>query len=184
MRKLIYHVASTLDNYIAREDGTTDGFLEEGAHVSEYIESLQGYDTVIMGRRTYEYGYAFGLQPGARAYPHMRHYIFSKTIHLQNPQGIEIVKEREIERVQQLKQEEGTPIYLCGGGAFAGFLFDHGLIDELILKLNPVVFGSGIKLFGDSVKKAALTVCDAKTYANSVILIRYRINDDTMHTNG
>lgn len=176
MRKLIYHVASTLDNYIAHEDGTTHGFVQEGEHINEYIESLQGYDTVIMGRRTYEYGYAFGLQPGTRAYPHMRHYIFSKTIQLQNRQGIEIVRDREIEQVQQLKQEVGTPIYLCGGGTFAGFLFDHKLIDELILKLNPLVFGNGIKLFGNSEKKASLALYDAKTYASGVMLIRYGLH--------
>lgn len=39
---------------------------------------------------------------------------------------------------------------LCGGGQFAGWLLDHGLIDILKLKLNPIVLGGGIPLFSAS----------------------------------
>ena len=82
MRKLVYDVATTLDNFIAHEDGSCDGFLSEGEHVTDYLARLAGYDTVVMGRRTYEYGYPYGVVPGQRAplYRHMRHFIFSKTL--------------------------------------------------------------------------------------------------------
>ena len=86
MRKLVYHVATTLDNYIAHEDGSIGGFAAfgEGDHVIDYLESLKGYDTVVMGKATYEFGYQFGLQPGQPAYPHMVHYIFSDHLNLEN----------------------------------------------------------------------------------------------------
>ena len=62
MRKLKYHVASTVDGFIAHEDHSIDGFVSEGEHVIDYLESLKhDYDIVLMGRRTYEFGFQFGV---------------------------------------------------------------------------------------------------------------------------
>jgi len=112
--------------------------------VIDYLESLKGYDTVVMGRATYEFGYQFGLQPGQPAYPHMKHYIFSKTLKFDTPPSpqVEVVDKDELEVIRCLKEEDGTDIYLCGGGAFAGFLAEHDQIDELRIKLMPYHFRS------------------------------------------
>ena len=61
MKKLIYHVGTTLDNFICQEDGSIVGFLADGDHIPDYLESLKNYDTVLMGKSTYEFGYGFGL---------------------------------------------------------------------------------------------------------------------------
>ncbi len=92
MRKIVYHVGMTLDNYIAHEDGSIGGFsnFAEGEHVTEYLESLKAYDTVLMGRATYEFGYQYGLKPGQPAYPHMQHYIFSKTLRFDATPGARV----------------------------------------------------------------------------------------------
>jgi len=55
MRKLIYHVGTTLDNFICQEDGSIGGFLAEGDHIADYLDSLKHYDTVLMGKSTYEF---------------------------------------------------------------------------------------------------------------------------------
>ena len=176
MRKFVYYVAITLDNYIAREDGSIDGFIPEGDHIPFYLESLQDYDTVVMGRSTYEFGYQYGLQPGQPAYPHMRHYIFSKTLDFPPTEQVRIVKNGELEVLNQLKSETGTDIYLCGGGQFAGFLLEHQLIDTLILKVNPIIFGKGIPLFGDSEKEVNAKLFDFKTFDNGVVFLYYHLN--------
>jgi dihydrofolate reductase len=177
MRKLIYHVATTLDNYISHEDGAVDGFMPEGDHVTDYLESLKTYDTVVMGRKTYEFGYAFGLKPGQRAYPHMKHYIFSKTLHFDHAdEGVEVIDKDEAAFINQLKATEGTDIYLCGGGAFAGFLLEQALIDTLIIKLNPIIFGKGIPLFGSSTQAVGLTLQDTKVYKSGVVLLTYGLD--------
>lgn len=176
MSKLIYHVATTLDHYIAHENHSIDGFLPEGDHITDYVASLQNYDTVIMGKSTYEFGYQYGIQPGQPAYPNMKHYIFSKTLHFDNPhEQVEVVNADTVAFVQQLKAQEGTDIYLCGGGNFAGFLLEQELIDVLKIKLNPVLFGKGIPLFGSSSKKVALKLLDTKAYDSGVLLLSYQL---------
>lgn len=175
MRKLVYDVAITLDHFVAHEDGALDGFLSEGEHVTDYLQRLQGYDTVVMGRGTYEYGYRGGMRPGARVYPHMRHYIFSTTLQLGPDAEVEVVNRDAKSVLQALKQQAGTDIYLCGAGGLAGFLLDQELIDRLIVKLNPVIFGRGIRAFGDSRKTADLGLVSAKTYTNGVVLLAYDV---------
>jgi dihydrofolate reductase len=175
MRRLVYDVAVTLDGFIAHEDGSCEGFLYEGEHAADYLARLAGYDTVVMGRRTYEYGYAFGMVPGKRGpyYPHMRHLIFSTSLRFGPEAEVEVVDRDEAGCVRRLKGEGGGDIYLCGGGAFAGSLLDHGLIDQIVLKLNPVVFGSGVRLFGSSTRQVGLGLVASRVYGNGVMLLRY-----------
>ena len=178
MRKLIYHVSTTLDNFICHEDRSIGGFLTEGDHIPDYLESLKNYDTVIMGKSTYEFGYGFGLKPGMAPYPNMKNYVFSQSIKIDG--GIDprlsIVRSDVIPFVKQLKNDDGGPIYLCGGGIFASSLFDNNLIDSLIIKLNPVLLGKGIRLFEQSTRQVQLVLDDTKKYRSGVVLLTYRIN--------
>ncbi len=74
MRVLTYHVALTVDGFIAHEDGSIDGFVPEGEHVTEHLESLRNdYDVVLMGRRTDEFGFQYGVTD---PYPWMKQYVF------------------------------------------------------------------------------------------------------------
>jgi len=62
MRKLKYYMASTVDGFICHEDGSVNGFLEQGPHVTDYLESLKTwFDVALMGRKTYEFGFQFGV---------------------------------------------------------------------------------------------------------------------------
>ncbi|MEM9829711.1 MAG: hypothetical protein AAF944_03695 [Bacteroidota bacterium] len=85
MRKLVYYVAVSLDGYIVGPNESIDLFSGEGPLVEKYQQDLQEFDTVLMGCKTYEFGYKFGLSPGQLAYLHMRHYIFSESMTLDNP---------------------------------------------------------------------------------------------------
>ncbi|MDZ5710711.1 dihydrofolate reductase family protein [Jeotgalibacillus haloalkalitolerans] len=178
MRKLIYHVATTVDGYIAHTDGSADtGFLSDGEHVTDYIASLQNdYGAVIMGRATYEYGYQFGLEKGSPAYQGMPNYVFSSTLDFPTSEGLILVKEDAAEYVANLKKQEGKPVYLCGGGRFASYLLNHQLIDEVILKVNPVLFGAGIKLFEGTDGEISLELMNNKVYSNGVLLPVYQVN--------
>jgi len=179
-RKLVYYVATSVDHYIAHTNEAMDGMLTEGDHVSDYLDSLRSYDTVLMGRKTYEWGYQFGIEPGhaVPTYAHMKQYVFSQTMPDAKEDQLTVVREDVAAFVAALKQQPGQAIYLCGGGNLAGYLLDCALIDEVILKINPVLFGDGIPLFGKSTRTIALALQDLKVYANGVQFVRYQIAYD------
>lgn len=173
MRKIKYHIASTVDGFIAHKDHTVEGFLPEGEHVADYMESLrQDYDAVLMGRRTYEFGLRLGVTD---PYPWLKQYVLSRTMGRSPDANVELVSADIIDFVRGLKGEVGKDIYLCGGAELAGTLFAEGLIDEIILKLNPVLFGSGVPLFSGEIRQSALELADSKVYSNGVVLLRYLV---------
>lgn len=176
MRKIIYYVASSIDGFIAGEDDDTSCFYTEGDCIEQYQYDLESMDTVIMGRRTYEFGYKYGLQPGQPAYPHMEHFIFSDHLHLDNLHEQVRIEKMDIDRVKALKSEIGSDIYLCGGGDFAGWLLAHGMIDELKLKLNPVVLGDGVPLFGKAQVNAKFDLKYHKRYPDGMQMITYDVS--------
>jgi len=173
MRRIVYYVASSLDGYICGLNEDISGFVGEGNGVSKYLEDLKDYDTVIMGRNTYEFGYRFGLKPGEPAYAHMTHYIFSNSLALPNSHEKVKVVPLRINEVVKLKQQSGTDIYLCGGGQFAGWLLDHDLIDVLKIKLNPLILGKGVRIFGNSTKELHFTLTDTRQYDHSLQIITF-----------
>lgn len=177
MRLITYYVAASLDGFIAGPGDDISGFVQNGRGVEQYRQDLQRYDTVIMGRKTYEFGYQYGLQPGQPAYPHMMHYIFSNTLRFDETHEQVQVCPPDLDFIRELKQGDGTDIYLCGGGAFAGWLLDHQLIDRLKLKLNPLILGRGVRLFGNSTRSHRLTAIDSQRYEdNGLEIITYKID--------
>ncbi|HLT75520.1 MAG TPA: dihydrofolate reductase family protein [Ohtaekwangia sp.] len=177
MTKLVYHVATTLDNFIAHTDGSIEGFLPEGEHIPAYLEHLKGYSTVVMGKATYEFGYQFGMKPGDAPYPHMQHYIFSNSLKLPTDShpNVHVVNEEPASFVADLKEKAETDIYLCGGAKLPGYLFDRGCIDRIIIKLNPVLFGKGIPLFEGKERITNLQLVDTCVYNSGVVLLTYDI---------
>lgn len=177
MRKLVYYVAMTVNQYIAHEDESIEGFLTEGHHITDYINSLRDYDTVLMGKRTYEWGYQFGINPGdaVPVYGHMMQYVFSKSMTPYHTEGLQVIQEDAASFVKQLKQQDGGSIYLSGGGKLAGYLLNHGLIDELILKVNPVLFASGIPVLENLTSDHPLALLDTKIYNNGTVFLHYAV---------
>jgi dihydrofolate reductase len=176
MRKLKYYVAVSVDNYIAHEDGTWEGFLPEGEHIPDYLESLKTwFDVVLMGRKTYEAGLKMGV---TNPYPYLKQYVFSRTMQESPDENVELVSENIVEFVKQLKKETGKDIYLCGGATLATMLFTENLIDEIILKLNPFLMGSGIPLFAGVIEQTQLELTDSKIYSNGVVFLFYRVKNE------
>ncbi len=176
MPKIIYYVAASLDGYIAGENNDISKFVTSGNGVKKYMSDLEKFETVIMGRKTYEFGYQFGLEPGQPAYPHMQHYIFSETLKIDQLAENVHIEKRSIDRIIEIRDNSETDIYLCGGGQFAGWLLDNGLIDQLKLKLNPIILGNGIPLFGNSKTSFSIELIERESFDEGLEMLSYQIN--------
>jgi dihydrofolate reductase len=188
MRKLKYFIACTVDRFIARPDNSYDFFLTEGEQVSDlhaafpetipafFREKLgitsenQCFDAVVMGRQTYEVGLKEGI---SNPYPQMKQYVVSQTLRETPDSDIELVSSNPVALVRKLKQQPGKDIWLCGGSSLATVLFPE--IDEMILKVHPILLGPGILLFSGIVPRTSLEQTDNKLYSNGFILLDYRL---------
>lgn len=177
MRRIVYYVASSLDGFISGLNDDVSGFIYTGSGVDKYFSDLKSYDTVIMGRATYEFGYKFGVKPGepSPAYSHMKHYIFSNNLKLENLNPQVQVKKLDLNEIDKLQKEEGTDIYLCGGGQLAGWLLDNQKIDVLKLKINPLILGAGIEIFGNSSTKCKLELVETSKYENGLQIMTFNV---------
>jgi hypothetical protein len=118
MQDVIYDVNVSIDGFIAGSGGDISMFPSEGPMIDAYLDRLAEYRVAIMGRATYEFGYRFGLKPGANPYPHMRTIVFSRTLDLPSGAEIEVVRQDSVQSVARLREGDEGPIYLCGGGVF------------------------------------------------------------------
>ena len=88
---------------------------------------------------------------------------------------VTLVRDSPVDAVARLKREPGKAIWLCGGAQLASSLLSAGLVDEIVLKLNPVVFGSGIPLLGRGVDPTRLRLLDTFVYPTGHVRLHYRI---------
>ncbi|QMU96600.1 dihydrofolate reductase [Microbacterium esteraromaticum] len=187
MRELTYFVAVSVDGFIAGPNGEHDRFLAEGDHVDAIAERFRGtvptvfadragvpaeggpFDTVLMGWNTY----AVGLPHLPSPYAHLRQIVFTRAH--EAPVGADAVEctDRDpVDVVRELKSSPGDGIWLCGGGALAAQLADE--IDRLVLKISPVLFGDGIRLFGKrSYAPSGMTSDAATRYESGVVIAEY-----------
>lgn len=178
MKKIIYYVASSIDGFISGENDDVSGFSYEGEAIKKYLVDLQAFNHVLMGRKTYEFGYQFGVKPGepSPTYAHMSQYILSNNLEFEDKHEQVKVLPLDVEQVQRLKQEAETDIYLCGGGQLAGWLLSNKLLDEVKIKLNPVIIGAGTKLFEGVKKNYGLTLLGDEKYEDGMKILHYSIN--------
>ena len=175
MQPLCYHVAVTLDGLIARPDGSAPGFVTAGSHVDAYQRRLAEYAAIVMGRATYEIGYTYGMKPGDLPYGERPHHVFSNTLDLPARPHLHVVGGDTLEAIDRIKSDAPGPVYFCGGGKLGGFLLKHRKIDILRLKLAPLVYGQGIRLFEDADGVEHWQLTDSERFDTGHMLLEYRL---------
>jgi dihydrofolate reductase len=180
MRKVKYFVANSLDNFIARRDGSVDWLFMDGDYgMKEFFASV---DAVLIGRKTYEFALAQNPRPKrkkATGKPSgraaIKSYIFSRTLDASLHEDVEIISDNAAEIVRQLKKAEGKDIWLMGGGELAASLFGENLVDEISLNIHPVLLGSGIALFPEIDRQLDLRLLDCKAHKNGCVQVSYAV---------
>ena len=175
MRRLTYYVACSVDGFIAHADGSHDAFFDRDTDFN-FVATLSDYDVLLMGRKTYDLSRRLGHSTD----PQKANYVFSRTMQASPDPNVEIVAENMVQFVRELKQEKGKGIWLVGGADIATTLLVEHLIDEIILKVNPVLFGSGISLFSGAIPETELELLDSRVYRNGYLVLRYRVETSVL----
>ena len=135
-------IATSLDGFIAREDGSLD-WLELAAGDPDdhgYSELMASVDTLVVGRGTYDTALGFPEWPyGGKRVVVMTHRA------VEPRHGTEAFAGTPRELLAKLA--DARHVYVDGGNVIRQFL-DAGLIDDITLSLLPIVLGAGIPLFG------------------------------------
>ncbi|MFD3976715.1 dihydrofolate reductase family protein [Streptomyces cyaneofuscatus] len=190
MRKLTYFIACSIDGFIGDPQGDAEAmmaFVDEEFIAflkEEYPETIAApgrkalgiehlenrrFDTVVQGRATYQVGLDIGV---TSPYGHMREFVASRTLTESPDPNVELIAEDVVGRVGELKAEEsGLDIWLCGGSQLAGQLADE--IDELVIKTYPLVYGSGMPMFGSGFTPHQFTLEKARTFGNGTVVRTY-----------
>ncbi len=174
MRKVTWGAAVSLDLYLAGPGEALDWlqWSDDAAAISG--ASWQGVDTLLMGRKTYDFAAKSGGGGDAADSP-IRTYIFSRSM-AEAPAGAELVKSDPAAFVRALKRQEGGDIMVMGGGELAGALIEGGVVDEIGLNLHPLLLGGGIPFFRPMARRAALALVEARPIAGDCVFLRYRID--------
>lgn len=175
MNPVIYDVSVSLDGFIAGPNGDISRFAQEGTVVDDYLERLQDYRCAIMGRSTYEFGYRFGLAPGENPYAGMDTFVFSATIDLPSDSAVTVVRDDPRRQIEAIRARAKGPIYLCGGGAFAGSLLNLGEINMLRLKRAPALLGAGVSLFSGLESAPLLNHVRTTSYENGYLFQEFNV---------
>jgi dihydrofolate reductase len=80
-------------------------------------------------------------------------------------------------QVANLKEQPGGNLVIMGSGALIHSLLPHGLVDEFMLPIHPIVLGSGLRLFPDNGTRMRLRLTTSETTATGVILAMYEVEN-------
>jgi dihydrofolate reductase len=185
MRKIIVLSMITLDGVMQAPGGPeedTSGGFKYGGWTASYSDELFGRvlkeelkpADYLLGRRTFEIFESYwpqhadfwpGINDGAK-------YVLSQTreesgwkntIFLQSPADIE-----------KLKHSEGADIQVWGSSQLIQLLLKHDLVDELRLKIYPLIIGEGKRLFENGILPAAFTLTGSQVTSKGVIIASYK----------
>jgi dihydrofolate reductase/GNAT superfamily N-acetyltransferase len=171
MRTVTYGGACSLDMLITGPNGAIDWIIwsdEVQAIMAEYWSTI---DTILMGRKTYEFAAKGG--GGGGEMPGITSYVFSRT--LKEAPGATIVSGDAGEFVRALKARPGKGIMLMGGGELARSLFEADVIDEVGVSIHPVLLGGGVPLVPGLNRRINLELVSAKPIAGGCVDALYRV---------
>jgi dihydrofolate reductase len=197
MRKVIADEWMTLDGVMQApgqtDEDTTGGFQHGGWHMGYLDDLTQRWvvDSVVtaggflLGRRTYEIFAAHWPNASeeeqvlAQPLNTKPKYVASKT--LTEPlawQNSTVLQEDVAQAVAALKQQNGQDLHVIGSSRLVQTLFEHDLVDEFRVMIDPVVVGGGKRLFRDDGVLRRLRLVDSQVTATGVIIAIYAPAED------
>lgn len=168
MRRLRYQVACSLDGYIAGLNDEFDWITPEPSF--DFDELHAQFDTILMGRRTYEIVHAMGER-----FPGKHVVVASRSLRQKEHPEVEVVSEKLEERVQELRAQPGRDIWLYGGGALFSQLLTWDLVDTVEPAIIPILLGGGVPLLPSDRVRRQLELTGHRAYPSGMMLLEYNV---------
>jgi len=171
-RKVILYIASSLDGYIAKpnDDLSFLSVVQKEGEDYGYADFIKTVDTVILGRRTYEW-----VMKEVGEFPHAdkESYVITRT-------GRPSIGKTHFysgdlkELVMRLKAKQGKNIFIDGGAEIVNELLKLNLIDEIIISVIPIMVGNGTRLFKDGRPEQLLELVSTKQFETGLVQLHYK----------
>jgi dihydrofolate reductase len=182
MAKLIYSTISSLDGYVADEDGNFD-WAAPDEEVHTFVNDLERrVGTFLYGRRMYEVLVAWETMDTAEEPPFVGDYaeiwraadkiVYSRTQETASSARTRIERVFDPEAVRQMKASSERDISV-GGPDLAAQAIKAGLVDEFHLFLTPIVVGGGTRSLPEDVR-VKLELLDERRFGNGVVHLHHR----------
>jgi dihydrofolate reductase len=133
---------------------------------------------LLIGRRTYDLW--SGFWPKAPKSPMAdRLNAATKYVATHRPESLEWgpfegVGPDLVESVRHIKAKDGNDLILTGSSTLTSVLLEHGLADEMVLLVNPVLLGKGKRLFEEGTPPRAFALADSKALSSGIVINRYK----------
>lgn len=177
MTRTQYFAATSIDGFLAADDHGLDWLMQFdfAEFQPRYDAFVAGVGALIMGARTYE----FILANGDDAWTYGDTPCWVLTHHeLAVPAGANVVcfaGEARDAHAAAITAAGGANVWLVGGGDVAAQLARHGLVDELILTIVPVLLGSGKRLHPDVAVTDPLRLADLHRFDSGAVELTYEL---------
>lgn len=171
MRPVRYSVAMSLDGYIADPTGGYDWIVMDPD--IDFGALFKTFDTLLMGRKTYEMAREQGGGPAMRG---MESYVFSRTLVQEECPRVTVSADPKA-TVTALKQRQGKDIWLFGGGGLFQSLLALELVDAVQVAIIPVLLGGGVPLLTSPATRAKLRLTSHRIYEKTgTVLLDYAVD--------
>jgi len=173
-RKVIVHIGTSADGYIARPDGDLTWLTSRPAPKGFYGMDafMKSIDTKVLGRKTYE----MSLRMGAKFDAKNPHVVFSRhPPPAAVPAGVQFVNEAISPFVRRLREQPGKDIWLMGGGEIIASFLDEQAIDEFVISVAPVFIGEGIPLIARRPREVPLELRSIERFEDGLVQLHYGV---------
>jgi dihydrofolate reductase len=181
-RKIIVHIATSADGYIARPDGSLDWLTDRPAPKGFYglPKFARSVDAKILGRKTFD----LSVRMGASFKTGDTHYVFSRRPPPGRvPPGVKFVTESIRSFAERVRKEAGKTIWMMGGGEIIGSFLDESAIDEFVVTVVPILIGEGLPLIAPRHRHVPLRLRSAKSFPDGAVQLHYEVAS-TRHAEG
>jgi dihydrofolate reductase len=193
-RRLVMFNRVTADGYFGGPDGNLNWVVPDNEIDKSAASAIGTFDTILLGRRTYEMFAAFWphvlesetapdphgagrRSPEIRAMATMLNestkLVFSRTLKEVTWTNSNLLPECDPREIEARKRQPGQDMIVFGSGSIVAHLTQHGLIDEYQLIMSPIFLGTGRLLLSGLSKSVQLDLLESKAFPSGNVMLRY-----------